>query len=365
MARNKYVLTADAVNDLSTMGFPSITNIKKIALMNNKPVDFQFDTSMNSDPLISSGKVFYNWIVYGAPGTGKSFTLNKALNEKNIDTSERVTFFPEYSHAMFFGNYKPFDDGQKLTYTFVPGPFLRVWVNALQNQDKFHVLIIEELNRANAAAVFGDLLQVLDRDENGVSKYAISLSDDVKRFLARPDVLGGEYTDFEELRLPNNMLIWCTMNNADQGVYPLDTAFKRRWHYTYKKINYGRTKYLFKHSAHPDKLDWTKIRKAINDALAIECHVNEDKLLGDYFLDAQTIATKSSEIIDQARFLTEFKEKVLMYLFEDAGKRCREDLFNGCTNYNSFSSVIETFEKKGLAVFGSKAQNSIFFRYYK
>lgn len=365
MARKKFVLTDKAKNDLSTMGFPSITNIKKISLMNHKPVIFRFDTKMNSDALIASGKAFYNWIVYGAPGTGKSYTLNKMLNDKSIDSYERVTFFPEYSHAMFFGNYKPFDDGEKLTYTFVPGPFLRVWVNALRNQDKFHVLVIEELNRANAAAVFGDLLQILDRDENGVSKYAISLSDDVKRYLAKAEVLGGEYFDYEELRLPNNMLIWCTMNNADQGVYSLDTAFKRRWHYTYKKIVYGRTKYLFKHSAHKDKLDWTKIRKAINEALANECHVNEDKLLGDYFLDAKVIETKSGEIINQAAFLSEFKEKVLMYLFEDAGKRCREDLFNGCQNYNSFSTVIDTFDKKGLGVFGSKSQNSIFFRYYK
>ena len=100
---------------------------------------------------------------------------------------------------------------------------------------KPYLLIIEEINRANVAAVFGDIFQLLDMDEKGVSEYPIQASEDMKEYLATE--LGGLPDDFEQIRIPDNMFIWATMNSADQGVFPMDTAFKRRWDFTYLGID--------------------------------------------------------------------------------------------------------------------------------
>lgn len=186
-----------------------------------------------------------NLILFGAPGTGKSHTLNKDVNNlvKNNDAEyERVTFHPDYSYANFVGTYKPVptvdDNGNEIiTYRYVPGPFIRVLTKALKNannateKDKPYILVIEEINRSNVAAVFGEVFQLLDRDDNNCSKYDIETSEDLKKHLAKE--LNCSMTAIEKLKIPNNMFIWATMNSADQGVFPMDTAFKRRWDFTY------------------------------------------------------------------------------------------------------------------------------------
>ena len=156
------------------------------------------------------------------------------LNRKNTNTEtyERVTFHPNYSYAQFVGTYKPImknnSDKTEIEYEFVPGPFLRTFIRACKMKVNC-LLLIEEINRANVAAVFGDIFQLLDRDENGESEYPITTSEDLRKFLAKPENLGGKPVDYETISLPSNMYIWATMNSADQGVFPMDTAFKRRW----------------------------------------------------------------------------------------------------------------------------------------
>ena len=187
-----------------------------------------------------------NRILFGAPGTGKSFTLNHEKDVLLADGGEyeRVTFHPDYSYANFVGTYKPVpckdsDGKDAITYSYVPGPFMRTYVKALQNSrtddPKPFLLIIEEINRANVAAVFGDVFQLLDRGDDEVSEYPIRASEDIKKYLANE--LDGNPDNYAEIRIPDNMFIWATMNSADQGVFPMDTAFKRRWDFTYLGID--------------------------------------------------------------------------------------------------------------------------------
>ncbi|MCF2619697.1 AAA family ATPase [Oscillibacter valericigenes] len=305
-----------------------------------------------------------NRILFGAPGTGKSFTLNHEKDDLLTDGGEyeRVTFHPDYSYANFVGTYKPVpckdsDGKDAITYSYVPGPFMRTYVKALQNSRtddiKPFLLIIEEINRANVAAVFGDVFQLLDRGNDEVSEYPIQASEDIKKYLAGE--LGGNPDDYAEIRIPDNMFIWATMNSADQGVFPIDTAFKRRWDFTYlgiddneagivgKKVVLGRGDYR-------RMVEWNVLRKAINDEL-LTYKVNEDKLMGPYFISKKNLP--EGEKIDATVFTRIFKNKVIMYLFDDAAKQKRITLFGGCDEKakNQYSKICEEFDTKGVYIF--------------
>jgi hypothetical protein len=300
-----------------------------------------------------------NRIVFGAPGTGKSHQLKEDCAQLLDGTSgsyERVTFHPEYSYSNFVGCYKPVTNKLgEICYKFVPGPFMRVLVAALKSgrtdNPQPHLLLIEEINRAKVAAVFGEVFQLLDRDDNGVSEYEIHATEDIKNYLIAelgksPDVI----------KIPDNMFIWATMNSADQGVYPMDTAFKRRWNFEYLGIDENDDTVggiiTLGTGTHAVDIDWNQLRRAINEKLATEYHVNEDKLMGPFFLGRQVFAYgEDGRILKPEKFKSAFKSKVIMYLYEDAAKQQKHKLFEGCDS-SKYSSVCRGFDEMGIEIFG-------------
>lgn len=283
------------------------------------------------------------WLRYGAQTATISIP-----EEQNINFIERVTFHPNYSYAQFVGTYKPVQDRtnpEQIIYEFVPGPFLRTYVNAKKNPDKNFLLLIEEINRANVAAVFGDIFQLLDRLEDGTSEYPINISEDVKSYLSKKGLVE------DTLSLPSNMYIWATMNSADQGVFPMDTAFKRRWDFEYIGIDENEEE--IKDYVIPcgkEEYYWNTLRKAINTKL-IELNINEDKLLGPFFL-SKNILQKASDKNYRDEFIKLFKSKVIMYLFEDAAKMKQKSFFKLPSDKSfTYSNICKEFEDNGLGIF--------------
>lgn len=342
-----------------------IYNIDKNIIMEDaKMPETKPFTELNYKPLSKEKKYHaYNRIIFGAPGTGKSFQLKQESTDGNhFANIERVTFHPDYSYGQFVGSYKPVsDDDGRIRYEYVPGPFMRTLVKALESgkngdsAEKF-LLIVEEINRAKVAAVFGDMFQLLDRTDAGDSVYEIQASEDVRRYLARE--LGGTKENYTSIKIPNNMYIWATMNSADQGVFPMDTAFKRRWEFTYIGINENDDKISIDNlpvkNSEGNEIEWNILRKSINNMLLKECKVNEDKLLGPFFISGEVFKNATS---NTDAFFEAFNSKVLMYLFEDAGKMHQKKLFAGIDqNELTFSKVCEDFKTRGTAIFGNSFQ---------
>lgn len=306
-----------------------------------------------------------NRIIFGAPGTGKSYKLDvdKSTFE---DRFERVTFHPDYSYAHFVGTYKPISTIDRLgneiiQYKYVPGPFLRLLVKALNNPKEDFLLIIEEINRANVAAVFGDVFQLLDRDDDGSSEYSINTSQDMRKFLKNNLKEG---IDYKEIKIPHNMYIWATMNSADQGVFMMDTAFKRRWDFEYLGINNSESKIKNKFVSinKNNIIEWNSLRKAINKYLSKK--INEDKLLGPFFISPKYLPQSRTDDIKgdffsedsegSKQFIAIFKNKVLMYLFEDAAKGIHNRIFNEDLVKDGkvlLSEVFSQFDEEGIGIF--------------
>lgn len=309
----------------------------------------------------------HNLIYFGAPGTGKSYELNKLAEkcfpEGNIS---RVTFYPDYTYSQFVGCFKPMTepvnagDGLKettITYRYVFGPFLRTYVEACRHPRQNYLLIVEEINRANPAAVFGDVFQLLDRDENGRSEYPVDTPEEMRNQLAC--AFGESDTNVDKLVIPQNMYIWATMNSADQGVFPMDTAFKRRWDFRYMGINDGENAVVngipLSEITVPcggREVVWNKLRRAINQfMLSDEIRVNEDKLLGPFFIAPSSLVKE--------RFPQVFKDKVLLYLYEDAGKMRRSRMFR--PELKTYSEICSYFDKHGDGVFGEGFDDYLIF----
>lgn len=326
----------------------------------------------------------HNWIFFGAPGTGKSSILNKIMTNfiKNEMNYERVTFHPDYSYSNFVGTYKPvsnvyeegFDKNEDdpISYKFVPGPFIRVLCDSIKDKSyNPHLLIIEEINRANVAAVFGDVFQLLDR-KNGRSEYPIKASEDLKKYLKFE--FKEEYeASFpnDEIIIPDNMYIWATMNSADQGVYMVDTAFKRRWDFSYLGIDKYSDKIqdvVLLLGNDNKQIEWNELRKAINEEL-LSFNINEDKLIGPFFINPKYLPRKfdldkyeedngefkengDKFYHDNDQFKEIFKNKVLMYLFEDVAKSKRKELFDkGNDEHLLYSKLCTRFDEEGISIF--------------
>lgn len=199
--------------------------------------------------------------------------------------------------------------------------------------------------------MFGDIFQLLDRDDDEISEYPIQASEDIKKYLVKE--LGGNPEDYSQIRIPDNMFIWATMNSADQGVFPIDTAFKRRWDFTYIGINASegqiRDKTVVLGTGDKARMvDWNELRHAINDRLST-FKINEDKLLGPYFLSKKVVPQEDN--IDRKTFIEAFKNKVLMYLFDDAAKQKRPSLFADGLDTMKYSAICDAFERNGVFAF--------------
>lgn len=286
-------------------------------------------------------------IIYGAPGTGKSHELNiesKIFFNKNI---ERVTFYDGYTYGQFVGMYKPVTlDNGDISYEYVPGPFMKQLVLAYKNsKDKF-CLLIEEINRAKADKVFGNIFQLLDRNSQGESEYPISVSKEQYKYLKEhleeeEDIL--ERIENEGLYLPNNLYIWATMNSADDGVQPLDTAFKRRWKFNYISLNANEGNFgngeTFIIGQYKDKdILWNEFRTTLNDTL--KANITEDRLIAPFFIspnDFEEIDTSIKKIDKNI-----LSEKVLMYIFDDLLRhypKLRKEIFHN--DVKTFSDIHE------------------------
>lgn len=294
-------------------------------------------------------------IYFGAPGTGKSHRIKQACSKYE---HYRITFHPDTDYASFVGSYKPITHTEqvytnmgdkaialkdsvtgepvtttKITYQYVYQAFLNAYIAAWKEQQKENpqpvFLVIEEINRGNCAQIFGDIFQLLDRNESGFSDYPIIADNDLKKELAIEfeslDVLNAEningiYNDDiiakiksgSHLLLPNNLYIWATMNTSDQSLFPIDSAFKRRWDWKYVKIaNSGKN---FRIAVNGNEYDWWEFVEAINSHIGTDTD-QEDKKLGYFFAKAKK-NDEGKYIISADTFLS----KVIFFIYNDVYK---------------------------------------------
>lgn len=262
---------------------------------------------------------------------------------EEIKASQRVTFYDGYTYGQFVGAYKPVmyekdNEEKEIGYEFVAGPLLKQVLNAYKYPEKDFVLIIEEINRAKADRIFGDIFQLLDRNSEGESEYPILLSQEQDNYF-KENLDGERYLETigkkEGLYLPNNLYIWATMNSADQGVYPMDTAFKRRWDFDYIPLNKNQGEEEFLVEIDNKKYNWNDYRETLNDILG-EQGVTEDRLISPYFLKVTDF--------DEYKVLkvSSYVNKFLMYIFDDILKhnnRLKEALFTEKNFYKIFSKL--------------------------
>ena len=276
----------------------------------------------------SQDKPSFQIIYYGAPGTGKSHRIKKLLKEMNVPKENifRTTFHPDSDYSSFVGAYKPtmkpvdekyrnvVGKDEEIAYSFVPQTFIKAYTQAYKKPNEHVYLIIEEINRGNCAQIFGDLFQLLDRDDNGVSEYPIKADSDLKMYLE------GELKDYPdgikdgELCLPSNLYIWATMNTSDQSLFPIDSAFKRRWDWEYEPIKYMNTDWGIEVGG--NLYSWTSFQKEVNNRI-FDATNSEDKMLGDFFVKP------NNNVISEKQYIN----KVLFYLWNDVCKDGDGDIF--------------------------------------
>lgn len=304
-------------------------------------------------------------IHYGAPGTGKSHIVKKRTEGKSV---VRTTFHPDSDYSTFVGCYKPttkevemrdvtgkviIEHGQPVTenriiYKFVDQSFLQAYIKAwklyAEAEDgvdpKKQFLIIEEINRGNCAQIFGDLFQLLDRNDSGFSEYFIHADKDMQKHLSnafkgcflkdshkdtinslypKEDDVVAKVLSGEILLLPNNLYIWATMNTSDQSLFPIDSAFKRRWDWEYEPIKYKNINWVI--DIKGSKYLWTSFQREINKRI-FDATNSEDKMLGDYFVNP------ADGVITEKILLN----KILFYLWNDVCKDGEGDIFKTADN---------------------------------
>lgn len=301
-----------------------------------------------------------NTLLYGVPGSGKSWTIEKEYCDDE-SRMERLVFHPDYTYSDFIGQILPNVSDGIVSYMFTEGPFTSLLKKAYTHPDKMFFLVIEEINRGNAPAIFGGVFQLLDRNDDGTSEYGITNVDIARIVYGNPD---------KKVRIPSNMSIVGTMNTSDQNVFTLDTAFQRRWNMrmienTFKGNDYARTTIL------DTDVTWQRFCEVINNEIVtknIRMTSSEDKRLGTYFIRAADLEyheyadnnNLSEKEQIQARLLNyRFGEKVLKYLWDDAFKFSREDIFKN-TIYKSLEEVVNHFNSRSSAKAIGNARLDVF-----
>lgn len=300
-----------------------------------------------------------NILLYGVPGSGKSYTIETNYCN-DFSLMERVVFHPDYMNTDFVGQILPTVKGEgdekEITYDFTPGPFTRVLKKAINDPGKHYYLVIEEINRGNAPAIFGEIFQLLDRESDGTSSYKIT------NYNIASEVFGNKETP---VFIPSNLSILATMNTADQNVFTLDTAFQRRWDMKMiendvTKAEHAKTKIL------DTTVTWEKFNTVVNEQIITSGATtlsSEDKRLGSYFVTEDvlkyfTMETDKNEIAEKYNIDLEngqelerkikdlnsrFGDKVIKYLWDDVFKFSRDDLFE--STYKSLEKVLYDFNR--------------------
>lgn len=316
-------------------------------------------------------KTGQNVLLYGVPGSGKSWTIEHEYCKSNTRV-ERLVFHPDYTYSDFIGQILPSvaENGQ-VSYKFTPGPFTTILRDAYLNPDKEYILIIEEINRGNAPAIFGEVFQLLDRTTEVNGEYPIGTSE---YGITNENIAKIVYDNARhKIRIPSNLSIIGTMNTSDQNVFTLDTAFQRRWEMRLIENNF---EHVDKKLANAQILDtgvtWKTFCTEINDIIVgnnARMTSSEDKRLGAYFVHLQDLVfddkmnqveydslrekeeknelneqdkIRIAEIRNAMKQNRRFPEKVIKYLWDDAFKFNREIVFN-TTEYQSLEQVIRQF----------------------
>ncbi len=300
---------------------------------------YNYGSNVNVDSLldylnaVKEMKVDYmQKIYYGAPGTGKSYEIDKLLKNVSDDRLFRVTFYPEFTYSDFVGQIMPVKTSSGFDYNFVPGEFFNALKKAYENTNEDVYLIIEEISRGKAAAIFGDLFQLLDREKNGheagYSRYGIN-----------NDIISSRIPQLynKKVKLPPCFHIIGTLNTSDQNVYPLDTAFKRRFDWEYistepKEDANGNLLNNFEVSIIKSdgsllKTKWCNFYQALNKFIVSKDYLElgEDKQIGQFFVESDNLSKK------------DFANKVLFYLWNDIALNS----YKG--NVSLFSNTISSF----------------------
>ncbi|MGN7203815.1 McrB family protein [Pedobacter sp. SAFR-022] len=270
-------------------------------------------------------------IYFGAPGTGKSFRVAEVLRGRET-TTQRVIFHPDYDYSSFVGGFKPKqDEAGNIGYGFVPQIFTNMYVRAWADLDQDYYIVIEEINRGNCAEIFGDVFQLLDRNPD----YKVVPSNEMNAYLI--EALGFDHPGVANgLHLPPNLSILATMNTSDQSLYPMDSAFKRRWEWEYIPINYekGEQNKSSKYTIIIDEetaVNWLDFINTVNTGnISTNPNLGMDKCIGNYF-----IKPSKDDIIP----INDFINKVIFYLWYDVFKDEENSFFLDNTTYESFFPI--------------------------
>lgn len=370
---------------------------------------FNYIRDYNDD--VNNNKVGFNKIFYGIPGCGKSYKVASMLDYKDgfreeaiknginskVDRENiiRTTFYLDYSNSDFVGQIYPVvDDEGNVAYESIPGPFTKALVRAYTHPDEMIYLVIEEINRGNAAAIFGDLFQLLDRTKDtkdwkykGESEYPISnefIEGYLKKILNGKIEINGnkDHLDFisnHNIIIPNNLTIFATMNTSDQNVFPLDTAFKRRWNLErvntdWEKDENGKYKLSILNKCIPfTDMTWGKFASSVNVKMIDNCKdgiITQDKNLGPFFISEDILVeSKDRYNPNHEEKIIQFVNNVIDYLFLDVTKFDHDVLFEKNIKYDeiydyfySLSHIeIDNIEeaKRYLEILGNNIEDDI------